>query len=66
MGHQEDLTPREKHIKEMRRLESAIQVTKSYNLKKQYGKALRRMQHDLKIYDALQRGERIGGKGENR
>ena len=56
---EEDLTPREKHIKEMRRLESAIQITRSQSLKNQYGKALKRMRHELKVYDALQRGEQV-------
>ena len=55
------MSPREKHIEEIRRLESAIQKTRSDALRTQYGKALRRMKHELKIYDALQRGEKIGG-----
>lgn len=46
------MTAREKHIIEMRRIEKAIEKTSSWKLKKDYGKALRRMQHELKIYDS--------------
>jgi hypothetical protein len=49
------MSPREKHIKEMRRLEEAIEKTKSEKLKKDYGKALNRMRHELKIYDSYRR-----------
>lgn len=58
MGRQEvemDMTPREKHIAEMRRLETAIKQTKSESLKKDYGKALKKMRHELKIYDSFRR-----------
>lgn len=47
------MSPREKHIAEMRRLEAAIEKTTSEKLKKDYGKALKRMGHELKIYDRL-------------
>lgn len=48
---------REKHIAEIRRLEEAQKKTQSYRLKTDYGKAIRRMKRELKIYDALKRGE---------
>ena len=47
------MTPREKHIAEMRRIEKAIEKTSSWKLKNDYGKALKRMRHELKIYDSL-------------
>lgn len=47
------MTPREKHVAEMQRLAAAISKTKSEKLKKDYGKRLKQMVHDLKIYDAL-------------
>lgn len=50
-----DMTPREKHIAEMRRLETAIKTTKSETLKRDYGKALKRMRHELKVYDSYRR-----------
>lgn len=49
------MSPREQHISEMRRLEAAIAKTKSEILKRDYGKALKRMRHELKIYDSLRR-----------
>ena len=48
-------SPRELHIREMRRLEEAIGKTDSPKLKKDYGKALARMRHELKIYDSYRR-----------
>ena len=60
------MTPREKHIAEMRRLEDAIDKTKSESLKTQYGKALKRMRHELKVYDALQRGEEVGKRTKSK
>lgn len=48
---------RQKHIEEIRRLEDAIQRSRSEKLKTDYGKAVKRMKHELKIYDALKRGE---------
>lgn len=47
---------RENHIKEIQRLEDAIKRTRSERLKTDYGKALRRMYGELKIYDSLKRG----------
>lgn len=52
------MTAREAHIAEMRRLEEAIAKTKSDKLRKDYGKALNRMRHELKIYDAYRRNEK--------
>lgn len=54
------MSPREQYINEMRMLEAAIAKTKTETLKRDYGKTLKRTRHDLKIYDALQRGEKIG------
>lgn len=48
---------REKHIEEIRRLEDAMQKSQSEKLKTDYGKAVKRMKRELKIYDALKRGE---------
>lgn len=48
-------SPRERHIREMKRLEEAIAKTDSPKLKKDYGKALARMSHELKIYDSYRR-----------
>ena len=56
--------PRVKHIMEMRRLEAAIEKTKSESLKMQYGKALKRMRHELKVYDALRKGEEVGKRSK--
>lgn len=52
------MTAREAHIAEMRRLEKAIAKTKSDKLRKDYGKALKQMRHELKIYDAYRRNEK--------
>jgi len=49
------MTPREQHIAEMQRLEEAIAKTKSDKLRKDYGKRLNRMRHELKQYDAYRR-----------
>lgn len=57
---------REQHIEEMRRLEAAIKKTRSNNLKIQYGKALKRMRHELKVYDALKRGEEVGKRAKSK
>lgn len=42
---------RQAHVEEMRRLREAIEKTDSPRLKKDYGKRLKRMSHELKIYD---------------
>lgn len=49
------MTPREKHIAEMQRLEAAIAKTRSEKLRKDYSKRLRKMSHELKIYDSYRR-----------
>ena len=49
------MTPREKHIAEMQRLAAAITKTKSEKLKTDYQKRLKKMSHELKIYDAYRR-----------
>ena len=49
------MTPREKHVQEMQRLAMAIRKTKSDQLKQQYTKRLRKMSHELKIYDSYRR-----------
>lgn len=52
------MTPREKHIAEMKRLEEAIAKTRSEHLKRDYGKRLRKMRSELKEYDAYRRHEK--------
>lgn len=42
---------REKHIQEMERLKTAIEKTKSPKLKRDYTKALKEMERELKDYD---------------
>lgn len=42
---------RQAHITEMRRLQAAIDKTDSETLKRDYGKRLKQMSHELKIYD---------------
>lgn len=49
------MSPREQHISEMRRLEAAITKTKSEKLKTDYQKRLKKMVHELKIYDSYRR-----------
>ena len=43
--------PREQHIAEMNRLADALYRTKSPYLKRDYAKALNRMEKELKEYD---------------
>ena len=42
---------RDKHIAEMERLKTAMEKTDSEYLKRDYGKALKRMQRELRDYD---------------
>lgn len=42
---------REQHEAEIRRLEDAIQRTRSDRLRRDYGKAVRRMKKELRAYD---------------
>ncbi len=60
------MTPREKHIAEMQRLAAAISKTKSEKLKKDYGKRLQKMVHELKIYDALREAQDDTGRTNHR
>ena len=46
---------RNKHIAEMQRLKTAIDKTNSEYLKRDYKKALKRMQRELKEYDRYMR-----------
>ena len=46
---------REKHVAEMRRLQNAINKTKSEHLKRDYSKALVRMRNELLEYDRYMR-----------
>lgn len=46
------MSPREKHIEEIHRLEEAYEKTKSNMLKRDYGKAILRMKKELDEYDA--------------
>lgn len=47
---------REKHVAEIERLKTAIAKTKSIYLKRDYEKALKRMQKELKEYDRYKGG----------
>ena len=51
---------REKHVAEMERLKIAIAKTKSEYLKRDYSKALKRMERELKEYDRYKRGDVCG------
>ena len=51
---------REKHVAEMKRLKTAIAKTKSEYLKRDYSKALKRMERELKEYDRYKRGDVCG------
>ena len=51
---------REKHVAEMKRLKTAIEKTDSEYLKRDYGKALKRMQRELRDYDRYKRGDICG------
>lgn len=50
--------PREEHIKEMNRLADAIYRTESPYLKRDYAKALNRMELELREYDRYMRENR--------
>ena len=47
---------REKHVAEIERLKTAIAKTKSVHLKRDYEKALKRMQKELREYDRYKGG----------
>lgn len=50
-GGGERMTPREKHLQEMRELRQAIEKTKSPYAKRDYQKALKRKERELSEYD---------------
>ena len=47
---------RNRHVKEMERIEAAMRKTKSKYLKRDYTKALKRMRAELLEYDSWKRG----------
>ena len=47
---------RQRHVDEINRLKDAIAKTESEHLKNDYGKALRRMQNELREYDRYKGG----------
>ena len=51
---------REKHVAEMERLKTAMEKTDSEYLKRDYGKALKRMERELREYDRDKRGDVCG------
>ena len=51
---------REKHVAEMERLKTAMEKTDSEYLKRDYSKALKRMERELKEYDRYKRGDVCG------
>ena len=51
---------REKHVAEMERLKTAMEKTDSEYLKRDYSKALKRMERELKEYDRYKRGDICG------
>ena len=51
---------REKHVAEIERLKTAMEKTDSEYLKRDYGKALKRMQRELRDYDRYKRGDICG------
>lgn len=49
------MTPRERHIEEIRRIEAQIAATTSWKRRKDLEKHLSRLRHELKIYDKYRR-----------
>lgn len=49
------MNSRAKHLQEMQELRQAIEKTKSPYLKKDYGKALKRKERELREYDRWKR-----------
>lgn len=47
------MTPREKHVAEIERLQEAYSKSYSKRLKNDYAKAICRMKKELKLYDIL-------------
>ena len=52
------MTPREAHVAEIERIKDAIERTRSQKLKGQYKVHLRRLERELRIYDAYREGRR--------
>jgi hypothetical protein len=50
-------TAREKFVSEITRLRSAVAKTKSPHLKRDYGKAIKRMESELIEYDNFRKGK---------
>lgn len=53
-------TPREMYIDKINWYKSAIANSKSPYLKRDYQKAIKRMQKELRLYDILHRQSRVG------
>lgn len=51
-------SPREKHCEEMKQIAMAIRQTTSPKRKRDLEKRLKRMSHELKIYDSYHKGEK--------
>ena len=52
------MTPREAQIREIERVKDALRRTRSEKLRKQYEIHLKRLQAELRIYDAYREGRR--------
>ncbi len=52
------MTAREAHVAEIERIKDAIERTRSQKLKGQYKVHLRRLERELRIYDAYREGRR--------
>lgn len=53
------MTARERHIKEIEDLKKAVQKTTSKQLAKDYKKAIKRKEYELRCFDELHSGSRI-------
>lgn len=51
-------TKREEYVAEIRRMEAAVEQTKSEYLKRDYGKAIKRMKKELAEYDKYRGGKK--------
>lgn len=54
------MTPRERHVAEIKRLEQALEKTNSIYLRRDYEKALKRLNRELREYDSFMRGNNNG------
>lgn len=52
------MTPREAQVNEIERVKDALRRTRSEKLRKQYKIHLKRLQTELRIYDAYREGRR--------